>query len=188
MNRKERRAINRANAALSTGPVTVEGKQAASANATTHGLTSLKPYLPAEEEEYKAYAADRVRRLRPESSLEHQLVTKIIDLEWRLLRIPWLESRLFANLEADPRATVKSLDTLSRHQLRLEKLLTQTIKEFWSFVELRRNRTTANALPENGFVLQKGKPMAAATTFRNDPEAFDAFDDDPEPQQTAAGA
>jgi len=181
MNRKERRAINRANASLSSGPVTVQGKQIASQNSTTHGLTSLKPYLPAEEEEYKAYAADRFRRLRPGTSAENELATKIVDLEWRLKRLPWLESKLFENLEADPKGTIKSLDILSRHQLRLEKLLTKTLEDFWSYFEMRRKRQAAKALQPNGLVLQN----AEALPFADDLD-FDAFEQAPKLDRAAS--
>jgi hypothetical protein len=53
MTRQERRAINRANAKLSTGPASPEGKTTSSANATTHGLAAMKPFLPSEEQDYK---------------------------------------------------------------------------------------------------------------------------------------
>jgi hypothetical protein len=47
---------NQANAQRSTGPRTVEGKQASSANATSHGLTSRSTVLPGEDpEEYALF-------------------------------------------------------------------------------------------------------------------------------------
>ena len=158
----EQQTANRANAQLSTGPVTAEGKAASSMNATKHGLTSMKPYLPAEEQSYLDFADAKMRSYNPQSPTEHELVATIIDVEWRLKRIPALEARLYGSLEsdaeADPLKTVRALDTLSRHEARLRKLQMNTIIELHNIIQLRRKRETAKALTnttnENGFVLQ----------------------------------
>jgi len=149
---------NRENAQFSTGPTTVEGKAASSMNATKHGLTSMRPYLPAEEQTYLAFAAGKTRRYDPQTAAEQELVSTIIDVEWRLKRIPALEARVFADDEADPHKTVRSLDTLSRHETRLRKLLINITTQFQALVEMRRKYEQARALAAqkdgNGFVLK----------------------------------
>src|ERR1041384_313626 len=90
----EQQTANRANAQFSTGPVTCEAKPPPSQNATKHGLTSMRPYLPAEEQGYLAFADTKTRAHNPQSPAEHELVATIIDVEWRLKRIPALEARL----------------------------------------------------------------------------------------------
>jgi len=158
MNRKERRAINRANATHSTGPVTADGKLASSANATTHGLTARKPYLPAEEADYKTFAAGRLTRLDPRCPAEHDLAATVVDLEWRLQRIPTLEARLFESEDEDAHKIVRSLDVLSRHEVRLRKLLDTVMTALYNTVVARRKQQAAKAqsaaAQENGFVLK----------------------------------
>jgi len=165
MNRKERRLANQRNAQASTGPVTAEGKDTSKMNALKHGLTALKPYLPSEEAEYLAFAASYNDRIRPETDFERQQTATAIDLQWRLKRIPMMEARLFADPEADPHKTIKSLDTLSRHEGRLRKLLDATTRELLTAIELRRKheqrKALAQAASQNGFVLQKPNPARA---------------------------
>jgi len=147
MTRQERRAINRENAKHSTGPVTDAGKQTSAANATTHGLTSMKPYLPSEEDAYRAFEANRLESLAPETGDEANLVATIIDLEWRLKRIPILEARLFAADEEDTMKIIRALDVLSRHEVRLRKLLVTIHAELHELVINRRRSAEENNLP-----------------------------------------
>ena len=162
MNRKQRRLVNQRNAQSSTGPVTSEGKETSKMNALKHGLTAMKPYLPSEEAEYAAFAASYLQRIQPQTEFERNQATTVIDLQWRLRRIPMMEARLFADPEADPHKTIKSLDTLSRHETRLRKLLDATTKDLLLAIELRRKHEQRQALaqtnPQNGFVLQKPDP------------------------------
>jgi hypothetical protein len=88
---------NRANAQLSTGPVTAGGKAASSRNAVSHGLTSRIPVLPGEsEEEFTRHVADYVARFahNPETAAE------LAGLNWRLKRIPGFEAQII-QLEVD---------------------------------------------------------------------------------------
>ncbi len=158
MTRKDRRAINRANATHSTGPVTETGKQTSSLNATTHGLTAMKPYLPTEERDHATYAAARLRCLNPQTETERDLADTVIDIEWRLKRIPSLEARLFESEDDDPHKVIRSLDVLSRHELRLRKHLQKTLVELEAAIQTRPNHQPTQALTEtantNGFVLK----------------------------------
>jgi len=174
MNRKQRRAINRANAALSTGPVTETGKAISSANALKHGLTSIKPYLPVEEQDYKAYAAKRLAILKPQDSTQEDLAQTVIDVEWRLKRLPALEGRLFAEEGITSLKTIRALEVLSRHEMRLRRLLVTTLTDL---TERQRNYSTPQkqkALPATGFVLPQPRQMTVAEMCAQT-EAITAF-------------
>jgi hypothetical protein len=94
---ERRLAANRANAQLSTGPKTPEGKAASSLNAVKTGLTG-RTILLADEEEAAAYQAHLLRfqqEFQPVGVRETQLVQNLADTQWRLDRIPSLETGLF---------------------------------------------------------------------------------------------
>jgi hypothetical protein len=98
---------NRANALLSTGPRTLEGKQTSARNAQSHGLTSRNALLPGEDvEAYRAHHHNYVLRYRPAGSIDQEVVAELADLKWRLRRVPAFEARLlsieFRKLTTDP--------------------------------------------------------------------------------------
>src|SRR4051812_48337449 len=80
-------AANITNAAFSTGPKTQSGKDASSANALTHGMTSRKVVLLQEDE--RAFLALRkctVEHYRPANELEHTLAVRVAESLWRSTR------------------------------------------------------------------------------------------------------
>jgi hypothetical protein len=92
-----RLAANRANAQLSRGAVTPEGKQRSSMNALKTGLTSRIVVLPNEDAAiYQQHLARIISDLKPATGRETALVQNIADTEWRLLRIVPLEAALYA--------------------------------------------------------------------------------------------
>jgi len=100
-------AANRANALLSTGPCTDEGRLKSSANARTHGLTSRHALLPFETHtEYDAHCQSYSARFSPRSPIDHELVNELADLRWRLGRVPNFEVELlnaeFLTLSTEP--------------------------------------------------------------------------------------
>src|SRR5947209_7633537 len=93
----KRLAANRANAQLSTGPTTSEGKAKSSLNAVKTGLTGRTVLLPSEDAAlYEAHVERFQRELQPVGEREAQLVQNLADTQWRLNRIPGLEFGLFA--------------------------------------------------------------------------------------------
>ena len=59
-------AANQANSKLSTGPTSQPGKQAASRNAISHGLTSRNPLIPGEDPvEHELYTQAYLDRYEP---------------------------------------------------------------------------------------------------------------------------
>jgi hypothetical protein len=92
-----RLAANRANALLSTGPKTPEGKAKSSLNAVKTGLTGRTVLLPSEDAAaYEAHLERFREELKPVGARETQLVQNLADTQWRLDRIPNLETGLFA--------------------------------------------------------------------------------------------
>jgi hypothetical protein len=88
---------NRANAQLSTGPSSPEGKLKSSHNALKHGLTGQTILLPTDDvEAYQSLVAHIHNKFKPATHEEKLLTQSIADTEWRLLRIPTLEAGIFA--------------------------------------------------------------------------------------------
>ena len=93
----QRLAANRANAQLSTGPKTPEGKAKSSLNAVKTGLTGRAVLLPSEEAEaYETHLLQSLEEFAPVGVRETQLVQNLADTQWRLDRIPSLENGIFA--------------------------------------------------------------------------------------------
>ncbi len=86
-------AANRANAQLSTGPTTEEGKAKSSMNALKHGLTGKTVLLPTDDSaEYERKLQARIDALKPATDEELTLVQSMVDAAWRLSRIQSLET------------------------------------------------------------------------------------------------
>ena|SRR3569832_427480 len=94
MSRKRYRDhVNKLNAQQSTGPRTEQGKQRSRLNAFKHGLSGQ--YLVLAEHEHEAYHQLSDRMLKDvdvRTEPERQMLTKIIDLNFRLNRISTVES------------------------------------------------------------------------------------------------
>jgi hypothetical protein len=88
---------NRANAQHSTGPSTPEGKLKSSHNAVKTGLTGRTILLPSDDVgAYENFVEILKRKYQPYDDYEKHLAQSIADTEWRLLRIPTLESGYYA--------------------------------------------------------------------------------------------
>jgi len=90
-------AANRANAQLSTGPTSHEGKAKSSLNAVKTGLTGRTVLLPGDDAAaYQIHIQRFFTTHQPSGDAETALVQSIADTEWRLLRIPSLEMGIYA--------------------------------------------------------------------------------------------
>jgi len=82
-----RAAANAANAQLSTGPTTAEGKARSTRNAVKHGLTSKQLVIaPGEEEEFAELHDSLYEQLAPEGALEVGLFNMLVHAAWNLQR------------------------------------------------------------------------------------------------------
>src|SRR5690349_21915243 len=88
---------NQANAQLSTGPRTEEGRAKSSLNAVKTALTGRTVLLPSDDTaEYDRHIAAFNDEYQPVGLQECELVQSIADTFWRLRRIPILETAIFA--------------------------------------------------------------------------------------------
>jgi hypothetical protein len=88
---------NRANAQLSTGPISAAGKLKSSANALTTGLTGRTVLLPTDDAaRYHAHLQSYEAHFQPATPEEQALVQSLADTSWRLARIPGLEMNIYA--------------------------------------------------------------------------------------------
>jgi hypothetical protein len=88
---------NKANAQLSTGPSSPEGKTRSSRNAVTTALTGRTVLLPSDDLAlYQQHLESFFERLSPVGAEETALVQSLADIAWRLDRIAGLEMAIFA--------------------------------------------------------------------------------------------
>jgi hypothetical protein len=78
---------NRKNALKSTGPRTAEGKEAASQNATKHGLRAKRDVIKTEnQDEFVLFREKMIADISPDGAMEEMLAERIVSLSWRLKR------------------------------------------------------------------------------------------------------
>ena len=88
---------NHANAQLSTGPRTEEGKQVSRLNGLRHGLTGQVSIMTEDNRrEHDAFCNPITARLNPDGPLELQLANMIAHDYWRLNRVQSIEDGIFA--------------------------------------------------------------------------------------------
>jgi hypothetical protein len=153
-------AANRANAQLSTGPTSSEGKAKSSLNAVKTGLTGRVVVLSTEDAEAYRQHLDRLfTRLAPANEEEHTLVQFIADTEWRLLRINPLEASLYANGRRElAHLVADEPDPASREALLLGKIQSTYRKDFGNLaLQERRLRNHHKADSEKLQALQQAR-------------------------------
>lgn len=161
-------AANRANAKLSTGPRTPEGKAIVALNAFKHGLTaSTDTLLPNESpEDFQALADGLFQSLKPRDSFELLLVQRIIQSAWRLARAEKFENHILARfcasqkLDKDPELFYYGLrdlmdwgydQKLHRRQSAIERSLYQA-------------QRALNKYRKAGIKMDKTKPISPPVT------------------------
>jgi len=128
---------NLSNARRSTGPVTDQGKAASSRNSLKHGLTAKSVLLPTEDPaEYQTFTQGMTTDLAPGITIESSLAQELINLQWRLQRVPGLEAAI---LDADI-PDFKALNTISLHAARMKRQFSATLKEFHQLQAVRKQQ------------------------------------------------
>jgi hypothetical protein len=90
-------AANKANALLSTGPVTPEGKATSSQNNFKHGLYSKQLVMKGENPaDLDALKADLIAEHQPANTTEELLVNEMAEQYWRLKRARRIEASIFS--------------------------------------------------------------------------------------------
>ncbi|HEY6991285.1 MAG TPA: hypothetical protein VH369_23005 [Bryobacteraceae bacterium] len=172
---------NRANALLSTGPRTTEGKRTCSLNAVKTGLTGVTVLLPTDDAaEYQRHIAAYQEEFQPVGLEESDLVQSLADIAWRLRRIPALEMAIyargrveFADLfedEKDPgvRRSLIELHTHITYEKQLRNLQLQEAR-----LVRRREKETAELRRLQGEREQKER-QAQETGAKQKPKLFHA--------------
>src|SRR3954453_15076367 len=112
---------NQANARLSTGPQSAEGKARVSQNAVRHGLTSKHLVLREDEQEdFAAFLAELSAELDPQGPVETITFQEVVHAAWNLRRFRRIEAETsLGTIDdfTDPQSTAV-LDRLSRYQSR----------------------------------------------------------------------
>jgi hypothetical protein len=120
-----RLAANRANAQLSTGPVSESGKTKSSQNALKTALTGRTVLLPHDDaDRYERHLNQYQKAYQPVGERELELVQSLADTTWRIDRIPGIEEALYFKGSNEFAAQVAELDPRSRAaMLRMETYL-----------------------------------------------------------------
>jgi hypothetical protein len=192
MNRIE---ANRANAQLSTGPRTEEGKAKVSLNAVKTALTGCTVVLPSDDAAlYHAHIAAYQKEFQPVGPEECALVQSLADIRWRLNRIPGLEMAIYARGRSEFAALYSGqpeeiramidLETFLKYEKQLRNLHLQE-----SRLARRREKELAELralqLQRKSAETEKAKAAAAPSKTAAPANGFE-FSDPPADPQTPA--
>jgi hypothetical protein len=123
---------NLANAQLSTGPRTAEGKARSAQNARKHGLDSREFVVrPDEQEDFDAFIAAYAAEVSPQGAMELALFQDLVHARWNMKRVRRLEAELAAT-GPDPLLDPERgpiADRLARHHTRFDRLHQRALKE-----------------------------------------------------------
>jgi hypothetical protein len=145
---------NQANAKLSTGPSTPEGKSIASRNATKHGLASGFAILPDESQaEFDQSLESYCRDFKPTNAHEEFLVAQMVQSKWKLARTNRMETEMVSlMMAADPehktstaviaaamlKGTAKPYQTLQRYAAAAERAYFKALRQLQNGREPKR--------------------------------------------------
>jgi len=136
---------NRANALLSTGPATPEGKSAVRHNAIKYGIHAKSLIIPGEDpEEFEAFKQFQQDACKPQDTAEQQCVDQLVMNLWRLNRLQNAEAQIWeaamengASLGDALESKSPLLDRVGRMIGRLETAIRQITKELDRLQALR---------------------------------------------------
>ena len=145
-----------------TGPITPEGKQISSQNATTHGLTSQMPGQGTAE--FERIRARYFIEYKPQTLHRRHLVSLIASASWRLERIDLIEAAavdlLMGDVPAEPTLYHKLAagmgdpasvpDKLLRHRNAAERHYRNAYQELTTTKELVQNELPPSAAIHTG--------------------------------------
>jgi len=131
-------AANQANAKLSTGPVSPEGKATVSQNRRTHGLAGCFQFLPDEDPDAIQELSDSVyAEYRPTTDTEKRLADSLVQHYWRMQRaIRFQEKILLADCGTG--ADSKKLILFMRYQATHERSYYKAQRELQNIQKQKR--------------------------------------------------
>jgi hypothetical protein len=135
---------NRANAQFSSGPSSPQGKLKSSHNALKTGLTGRTILLPSDDvAAYENFVAMLNKKYQPADDYQKHLVQTIADTEWRLLRIPLLETGHYALGRRELAAECADESDDQVRAAMLEALIARTYKKDLGNLALQERRLRA---------------------------------------------
>ena len=151
-----KREANRANARLSTGPVTPEGKSASARNNFRHGFTGTFAVLPEEDAEaFNQFQLDLQIEHDPQTPTEDLLVADMARHYWLTQRALRLQDGLLATHDLDEPATQKQLALFMRYQTTNQRAFHRCLNDL---LKLRKQRLAE----ERGFESQNSRAATEA--------------------------
>jgi hypothetical protein len=123
---------NQANAKLSTGPKTPEGKACVAQNALRHGLTAKHLVIrPDEQEEFDSFQHELTAELNPQGPTETTVYQDLLHAAWNLKRLRRLEAESCLGTIDDliDAKTAAILDRICRYQSRAQRAYYKALKE-----------------------------------------------------------
>jgi hypothetical protein len=148
-------AANRANAQLSTGPVTDQGKAIASQNNFRHGLSvasdadEFRVLVTENQAAYDQHLADFRAEWKPETATEHDLVNRMVTHQWLRVRALTLQDKFFDTATGEL-SEMKNFDLFRRYETSHERSYNKALGDL---MRLRAFKTRE----QNGFESQKRK-------------------------------
>ncbi|MBV9761584.1 MAG: hypothetical protein JO340_13570 [Acidobacteriaceae bacterium] len=160
-----RAAINRANAAHSTGPLSPEGKLASSRNSLKHGLAAGTLIIPGEDPAvYEALLETLLAEHQPANAAESLLIHEMAQSWWLVQRALRLQNECFT---ADT-VNEKRLGLFLRYHATHERAFHKALN---ALMRLRKERCRARPQPcppiheEHGFVSQPPSSLRNQSGF-----------------------
>ena len=142
---------NAANAQLSTGPRTEEGKRHSSQNARTHGLTAQHLVIPEEDRAaFQELHAQLLSEAKPEGTLQRIIFEELVHAAWNLRRVHAMEAEL------DPETPDAAVDRLARHHTRIERAFYRSLRELKA---LQTDAALSQTLPP--YFMKIAPPLAS---------------------------
>ena len=150
---------NLANAQSSTGPRSEIGKAVSSQNALKHGLTAKTILLPGEDEAaYRKLCDGMFESFAPADTPEKELIQLLCDTQWRLQRCGRIEAAI---LSADV-PDFKTIDIMSKHESRLKRQYSTTLKEARNLINERQSIEAAEM--REAVRIRRADKLKATTT------------------------
>jgi hypothetical protein len=159
---------NAANAKLSTGRRTEQGKAHSSQNARTHGLTAQHPVIPDEDRDAFHQLREQLRaETKPQGALQNVIFEELVHSAWNLRRVRAMEAELDAStpdalLSDDPHLNANGptarLERLARHHTRIERVFFRSLRELKA---LQTDAALSLTLPS--YFMTIAPPLASRT-------------------------
>ncbi|MBI5282091.1 MAG: hypothetical protein HY858_10445 [Candidatus Solibacter usitatus] len=165
---------NQANAQLSTGPRTIDGKARTAQNARKHGFTAATLHVSDDQrQEFETLQAGLIADTRPEGALENEIFRRLLIHAWNLRRIESFESQLIA--ETDPMAAgddsnANKLDRFARYRRDLERSFYRALAELKKLQTQRAALLQQNCSVVN--IVYKTTPLAELTRLTKQTDPF----------------